>query len=900
MVQRMSEDTTIAARGYALANAQAIEIDGVHRSRSASGDGSATPAWNLHAAPHWPLRPKEPAVEMNAQLHESERAPDERVSLNKEAFKHAFLDNLFYVQGKTPALATKTDHYMALAFTVRDRMLHRWISTAATYTRQGSRTVAYLSAEFLMGPHLGNNLVNLGMYDDVRAAVTEIGLDFDDLLAHEDEPGLGNGGLGRLAACFLDSLATLQIPAIGYGIRYEFGIFQQEIVDGWQAERTDKWLRFGNPWEIARPEWAVEVKLGGSTERFTDEHDRVRVRWVPHKIVNGVPYDTPILGYRVNTANTLRLWKAEAPESFDFAAFNSGDYYGAVNQKVTSENLSKVLYPNDEAVKGKELRLEQQYFFVCCSLQDMLRILNVQRIPLDRLHEKFAVQLNDTHPAIAVAELMRLLVDERSMEWDHAWRIVRSAFGYTNHTLLPEALERWPISVFGKVLPRHLEIVYEINARFMDEARIRFFGDDAAISRLSLIDESGERYVRMANLACVGSHAVNGVAELHSQLLKQDVMYDFAQLWPEKFSNKTNGVTPRRWLALANPRLAALITEAIGEGWLTNLDRLREIEPFAKDVNFRMRWREIKRCNKRDFATFARDRTGIALDPDSMFDVQVKRIHEYKRQHLAILHVVALYRRLKSDPSFDTQPRTFIFGGKAAPGYHLAKLMIKLITAVGDVVNRDPQVRDRLKVLFLPNFNVTNGQRVYPAADLSEQISTAGKEASGTGNMKFCMNGALTIGTNDGANIEICAEVGAENFFMFGLLATEVAALKARGYRPAFYYETNPELRGAMDLICEGYFSRGDASLFRPLLDGLMHWDPYLVLADFQAYAECQAQVSDTYADIERWTAMSILNVARSGKFSSDRTVREYVDEIWRTPQVPIRLLSQKDLTSTL
>jgi starch phosphorylase len=834
---------------------------------------------------------------MNALL-ESARATDDRVALNKEAFKHAVLDNLFYVQGKTPALATKIDYYMALAYTVRDRMLHRWISTTQTYTQQGSRTVAYLSAEFLMGPHLGNNLVNLGVYEDVRAAVTEIGLNFDELLRHEDEPGLGNGGLGRLAACFLDSLATLQIPSIGYGIRYEFGIFQQEIIDGWQVEKTDKWLRFGNPWEIARPEWAVEVKLGGHTERFADEHGRVRVRWVPGKKVNGVPYDTPILGYRVNTANTLRLWKAEAPESFDFSIFNRGDYYGAVNQKVISENLSKVLYPNDEGAAGKELRLEQQYFFVCCSLQDMLRILHVQKIPLERFHEKFAVQMNDTHPSIAVAELMRLLVDERAIEWANAWHITRNTFGYTNHTLMPEALERWPIATLGKVLPRHLEIIYEINARFLDEARLRFFGDDARIARLSLIDESGDRYVRMANLACVGSHAINGVAALHTELLKQDVLHDFAELWPQKLSNKTNGVTPRRWMALANPRLASLITEAIGEGWLTCLERLRELEPFVEDANFRMRWREIKRCNKRDFAQFARERTGILLDPDSMFDVQIKRIHEYKRQHLAIIHVAALYHRLKSDPGFEMQPRTFIFGGKAAPGYHYAKLIIKLITAVGEVVNRDPQVRDKLKVLFLPNFNVTNGQRLYPAAELSEQISTAGKEASGTGNMKFCMNGALTIGTSDGANIEICEEVGADNFFMFGLLAPEVYSLKARGYRPAHYYETNPDLRAAIDLIADGFFSRGDASLFRPLVDGLMHWDPYLVFADFQSYSECQTRVDRAYRDVERWTAMSILNVARSGKFSSDRTVGEYVKEIWRTPQVPIRLLSQKDLTT--
>ncbi len=821
---------------------------------------------------------------------------DDRVALSKDAFKHAFLDNLFYVQGKIPALATKRDYYMALAFTVRDRMLHRWISTAETYTTHGSRTVAYLSAEFLMGPHLGNNLLNLGIYDEVREAVGELGLDFPELLACEDEPGLGNGGLGRLAACFLDSMATLEIPSIGYGIRYEFGIFQQEIVDGWQVERTDKWLRFGNAWEIPRPEWAVEVKLGGSTEPYTDHEGRLRVRWVPNRVVVGVPYDTPILGYRVNTANTLRLWRAEALESFDFSAFNSGDYSGAVSQKVVSENLSKVLYPNDEALKGKELRLEQQYFFVCCSLQDMMRILRVQQISVLRFHEKFAAQLNDTHPSIAVAELMRLLVDEYAVDWDTAWSITRKTFGYTNHTLLPEALEHWPISVFAKVLPRHLDIVYEINARFLEEVRIRFLGDEARIVRMSLIDENGGRYVRMANLACVGSHAVNGVADLHSQLLKQSLMKDFCDMWPEKFSNKTNGVTPRRWLALTNPRLAELICEAIGAAWIKDLGKLVELEKFADDEQFQKSWRKIKRANKEDLAVLARDRTGVSVDPESLFDVQVKRIHEYKRQHLNVLHIISLYHRIKSDPHFEMQPRTFIFGGKAAPGYYTAKLIIKLITAVGDVVNRDPQVRDRLKVVFMPNFNVTSGQRIYPAADLSEQISTAGKEASGTGNMKFCMNGALTIGTLDGANIEIRHEVGPENFFMFGLSAAEVEALRRDGYRPAAFYESNPELRAVIDLIRDGFFSRGDATQFRGLVDGLLNWDTYMLFADFQSYVDCQAQVAHAYTDFKHWSRMSILNVARSGVFSSDRTVQEYADDIWHVPRVPIRLLSQKDL----
>jgi starch phosphorylase len=815
--------------------------------------------------------------------------------LSKEALKNGFLDDLFYVQGKFPALATKKDYYMALAFAVRDRMLQRWISTAAVYTKQASRTVAYLSAEFLIGPHLANNLINLGIYDGAKQCMTELGLNFEELLQQEEEPGLGNGGLGRLAACFLDSLATLEVPSLGYGIRYEFGIFHQEIVDGWQVEKTDKWLRFGNPWELVRPEWAVEVKLGGRTEQYVDERNRPRVRWVPNMTVIGVPYDTPILGYHTNTANTLRLWRSEAPESFDFAIFNRGDYYGAVNQKVASENLSKVLYPNDEQLRGKELRLEQQYFFVSCSLQDMLRILRTQKLQLDQFHEKFAVQLNDTHPAIAIAELMRLLVDEGLMPWGDAWKVTSRTFAYTNHTLLPEALERWSLEVFGRVLPRHLQIIQEINAQFLEEVRMRFLGDEARITRMSLIDETGERYVRMAHLACVGSHAINGVAELHSELLKRDVLKDFYELWPQKFSNKTNGVTPRRWMVLSNPKLSELISEHIGTDWIKDLAQLRRLEPLAENPEFRARWREIKQHNKQGFADLALQRTGIDIDPASMFDVLVKRIHEYKRQHLKVLHIVSLYHGIKSNPAIEVQPRTFIFGGKASPGYHLAKLMIKLITAVGDVVNRDPDVRGRLKVVFLPNFNVTNGQRVYPAADLSEQISTAGKEASGTGNMKFSMNGALTIGTLDGANIEIREEVGAENFFLFGLSAPEVYALKTKGYRPMDYYEANQGLRDVIDLIRSGFFSRGDTELFRPLIDGLLYQDPYLLLADFQSYVECQAKVSEVFGDTERWTRMSILNTARSGMFSSDRTIREYCADIWGVKPVPIQLLTHAE-----
>ena len=823
---------------------------------------------------------------------------DDRTALSKEALKNAFLDDLFYVQGKFPALATKNDYYMALAFAVRDRMLQRWISTAAAYTKQASRTVAYLSAEFLVGPHLGNNLINLGIFERVKQCVGELGLDFEEMLQQEEEPGLGNGGLGRLAACFIDSMATLEIPSVGYGIRYEFGIFHQQIVDGWQVEKTDKWLRFGNPWELKRPEWAVEVKFGGAAEQYLDEFNRLRIRWVPHKTVIGVPYDTPILGYRTNTANTLRLWRSEAPESFDFAIFNSGDYYGAVNQKVASENLSKVLYPNDEQARGKELRLEQQYFFVSCSLQDMLRILRTQKLPVSKFDEKFAVQLNDTHPAVAIAELMRLLVDEALLTWSDAWQVTCRTFAYTNHTLLPEALERWPLEVFGRVLPRHLQIIYEVNAHFLEEVRIRFLGDEARIARLSLIDESGERYVRMAHLACVGSHAINGVAELHTQLLKRDVLKDFYEMWPQKFSNKTNGVTPRRWLVLSNPRLSALVSEHIGEEWVKDLAQLKRLEPLADDAAFRGRWREIKQHNKRELAALALRHTGIAVDPNSMFDVLVKRIHEYKRQHLQVLHIVSLYHAVRSNPAIRVQPRTFIFGGKAAPGYHLAKLMIKLITAVGDVINRDPDVGGRLKVVFLPNFNVTNGQRVYPAADVSEQISTAGKEASGTGNMKFSMSGALTVGTLDGANIEIREEVGAENFFLFGLSAAEVYALKTQGYRPMDYYNANQGLRDVIDLIRSGFFSRGDTELFRPLIDDLLYHDPYLVLADFQSFIECQTQVSAAYADTERWTRMSILNTARCGKFSSDRTIREYCTDIWQVRAVPIQLLTHAEAGS--
>jgi len=808
---------------------------------------------------------------------------DDRTSLHPDTLARAILENLYYVQGRVPLVATPHDWYMALAYTVRDRLLQRWIKTVENLQRGNVKAVSYLSAEFLIGPQLGNNIINLGIFDQMKEAVAKLGLDLHDLLEREEEPGLGNGGLGRLAACYMDSLATLEILAIGYGIRYEFGIFDQEIRDGWQVEITDKWLRLGNPWEIPRPEITYDVGFGGHTEPYSDDQGRYGVRWVPEHVVKGIAYDTPVVGYRVNTANILRLWKAEAVESFDFEAFNVGDYYGAVEEKVASETISKILYPNDEPAAGKKLRLMQQYFFVSCSLQDMFRLFNlVGREPLDHFPFRFAIQLNDTHPSIAVAEMMRLLVDEYRMDWDPAWQITQKTCAYTNHTLLPEALERWPVALFGQMLPRHLEIIYEINRRFLDGVRKRYPGDEERVARLSLIDERGERYVQMAHLASVGSHAINGVAALHTELLKRDVLGDFHDLYPERFHNVTNGVTPRRWMVLCNPRLTALITGKIGDRWIRQEEDLRQLERFSDDREFQGRWLQVKSDNKRDLAALIKERTAILVDPESLFDIQVKRFHEYKRQHLNLLHVISLYRRMKQNPGRNFTPRTVIFGGKAAPGYFMAKLMIKLIHSVAEVINNDPDVAGRLRVVFLPDFNVRNGQRVYPAADLSEQISIAGKEASGTGNMKFAMNGALTIGTLDGANIEIREEVGAENFFLFGLTAEEVITLKSKGYNPMDYYKTNGELRKIIDWIRSGYFSKGDAHLFQPFVESLLLHDEYMVLADYQSYIDCQDRVTRAFGDTEKWTRMAILNVARMGKFSSDRSIREYCRDIWK------------------
>ena len=682
-----------------------------------------------------------------------------------EALRQAIAENLFYIQGKHPARATLHDIYMAVAYSVRDRIMHRTLNMVDVILKHDYKTVCYLSAEYLLGPQLGNNLINLGIFENVKQALDSYGIKLEKVRSIEPEPGLGTGGLGRLAACYIDSLAALEYPAIAYGIRYEFGMFKQAIVNGYQKERTDKWLSLGNPWEIPRPEAFIDVKLGGQTETYHDAQGVARVRWNPARVVKGIPYDTPMAGFNVNNCNILRLWKAEATESFDYDAFNTGDYYKAVEAKVYSENITKILYPNDVALKGKQLRLEQQYFFVSCSLQDMLRYHQRRNKKLQTLSESFTAQLNDTHPSIAIPELMRLLVDEHLMDWDAAWEVTSKIFAYTNHTLLPEALEKWSLALFRWVLPRHLEIIYEeINRRFLDGVAKQYPGDVERLRRMSIIDESGERYVRMAHLACVGCHKVNGVSALHTKLLEKQILPDFVEYWPDKFINITNGIT-RRFLLLINPKLAQLISSKIGASWITHLQDLRKLEAYASDPGFQKEWQQVKLENKQGLAEILHELTGVVVHSDTLFDVMIKRFHEYKRQHLKVLHILTLYNRLKKNPQLKIVPRTFIFGGKAAPDYFLAKLIIKWIHSVGDVINQDPGLNNQLKVVFFPNYNVKNAQKIIPCADLSEQISLAGKEASGTGNMKLSLNGALTVGTQDGANIEIREEVGAKKLF---------------------------------------------------------------------------------------------------------------------------------------
>lgn len=807
-----------------------------------------------------------------------------------EGFVREYLRELNFGQGVDLSRASVNDQYLALARTVRHYLMVRWLETLRRQSEIQAKSVAYLSAEFLLGRQLDNALLAADLTDIVEEGLSGLGISLDELRQAEVEPGLGNGGLGRLAACFIDSLATMNVPSIGYGIRYEYGIFRQTFVDGRQVEKPDSWLSLGSPWEFPHPEAAVTVSFGGSVEDWTDDDGTVRRRWNPGWSVLGVPYNYMVPGYGNGRVNTLRLWSARATRAFDLEIFNSGDYAQAVRAQTFAENISKVLYPEDSTPQGKELRLQQQYFFVACSLKDFVDQVLPDDFDLTRLPDRIHFQLNDTHPVIAIPELMRILVDEKKWSWDEAWSVVRQVFSYTCHTLLPEALEIWPVELLGRLLPRHLEIIYRINEEFLEGVRAAHPDDEIRARRMSIVAEFPERGIRMAHLATVAAVKVNGVAALHSQLLRDKVLHDFAEYYPGKFTNVTNGITPRRFLRLSNPGLSGLITEALGsEKWVTDLDLLQGLEPLADDAEFRRRFRDVKAANKRRLVGVLAERDDLHLDPDTMFDVMVKRLHEYKRQMLKVLHVVTLYEQIQTgalDPA-DVTPRTFAFGAKAAPGYRMAKEIIALINAVGRTVNADPAVQGRLTVAFPANYNVTLAETLIPAADLSEQISLAGKEASGTGNMKFMLNGALTIGTDDGANVEIRELVGDENFFLFGLTEPEVAELVERGYHPTSYYETNPRLRHALDLIASGAFSGGDRTVFEPVVSNLLHEDRFLVLADFQAYVDAQARVDAAYADTEAWTRSAILNVARGGFFSSDRSMRDYLDRVWHAHPVP-------------
>ncbi len=805
-----------------------------------------------------------------------------------EAIKCSYLNHLKYSLAKDEFSATDHDRYYALALAIRDRLVDGWIRTSVAYHKTGAKRAYYLSMEYLIGRAMGNNVINLQLDDVVTQAMADLGLSWDFLRDIERDAGLGNGGLGRLAACFLDSLATLQLPGYGYGVRYDFGIFRQAIKNGYQVEEPDNWLRFGNPWEIERPESQFEVHFGGRVD-MEERNGRLIARWVDYDTVLGIPYDIPIPGYGNQTVNNLRLWEAKSTEEFNLTFFNNGDYMKAYEAKTLTENITKVLYPNDNIEQGRSLRFKQQYFFVSCSLHDILRRFKEDGNEIHAFPDKVAIQLNDTHPALAIAELMRILLDHERLEWDDAWSIVVRTFGYTNHTLMPEALERWFVSLFERILPRHLQIIYEINRRFLREIATRYPGDNDRIARMSLIQESPQREVRMAYLAVVGSHSVNGVAALHSELLKSTLFKDFYELWPERFNNKTNGITPRRWLLKANPGLSGLVTEKIGAGWITNLSQLKKLEAFANDRDFQKRVMAIKRENKVRLADLIQRELGVKVNVDSIFDVQVKRMHEYKRQLLNAMDIMHQYFELKSNPQAKFTPRTYIFAAKAAPGYYLAKLIIKLVNDIASVVNHDPAMKDRMNVVFLPDYRVSLAERIIPAADLSEQISTAGTEASGTGNMKFQLNGALTVGTLDGANVEIRQEVGDENFFLFGKTVEEVEAFRRAGYNPWDVYNANPAVRRVLDAIKNNFFNLDQPGLYQPIWDTLLvHGDHYLVLAEFDAYVECQAKISQVFENPERWARMCILNIANSGKFSTDRTIAEYAKEIWDIHPCPV------------
>ncbi|WP_030527838.1 glycogen/starch/alpha-glucan phosphorylase [Phycicoccus jejuensis] len=800
-----------------------------------------------------------------------------------DGFVETFLAELNYSQGTLLSQSTVNDQYLALARTVRRYLMADWLETGARRRQAQQKTIGYLSAEYLLGRQLGNNVLATNLQDIAEEAMRRCGIDIATLRAQEVEPGLGNGGLGRLAACFVDSLATMDVPCIGYGIRYEYGIFRQTFEEDRQVERPDSWLSLGSPWEFPHPERQVLVGFGGSTTTTTDDAGTERTTWTPDWNVLGMPYHYMVPGFRNGVVNTLRLWSARATQAFDLQIFNSGDYAQAVRAQTFAENISKVLYPEDSTPQGKELRLQQQYFFVACSLHDFIDNTLPADFDLRRLNERIMFQLNDTHPVIAIPELMRILIDRKGFDWDEAWSITQKCFAYTCHTLLPEALEVWPVELLGRLLPRHLEIIYRINEEFLEEVRAAFPGDEMRVRRMSVIAEYPERSVRMAYLATVAGSKVNGVAELHSQLLRDKVLPDFSELWPEKFTNVTNGITPRRFVRLANRRLSALLNDTIGEGWVTDLDRLRELEPYADDASFRAEFRRVKQANKERLHDLLKVRDGLEIPRDTMLDVMVKRLHEYKRQTLKLLHIVSLYDDVVSGrvAADDIVPRTFVFGAKAAPGYHMAKEIIFLINAVADVVNTDPVVAGRLSVAFPANYNVTLAEKLIPAADLSEQISLAGKEASGTGNMKFALNGALTIGTDDGANVEIRRLVGDDHFFLFGMTEPEVERLRP-GYSPSSYYEENPRLRSTIDLLASGRFTDGDRQAVAPVIDNLLHQDAFMALADFQAYLDAQARVDAAYRDEDAWSRSAILNVARSGFFSSDRSMRDYLERIWR------------------
>ncbi len=798
-----------------------------------------------------------------------------------QSFIHGFAEHLKYSLAVDPMIASSHDHYHALCLAIRDRLIERWVKTKQVHSEKKVKRVYYLSFEYLMGRAIGNNTINLKFETSVRQALEELGYSWEELRDLEVDEGLGNGGLGRLAACFLDSLATLEIPAFGYGLRYEYGLFRQEIENGYQVEKADDWLLRGNPWEVEREDISVKVQFGGQVTQGRDG----RRYWVDTSDVMGVPFDTPIVGYGGNTINTLRLWSGKSVSRLDFQQFNSGHYREAACPEVDAKTLTQVLYPNDSHPAGHELRFKQQYFFVACSLHDALRRFKLKNLPLTDIPNLIAMQLNDTHPALAIPELMRILVDEEFMSWEDAWDICVRTFAYTNHTLMPEALETWPVSMFERILPRHMEIIYEINHRFMQEVSNAFSSDRGKMERMSIIQEGDEKMVRMAHLSIIGSHSTNGVAALHSKLVKEELVPDFYEMFPERFNNKTNGVTQRRWLLKANPPLAKLITENIGDNWIIHLTDLKQLEPLADDPKFRRQFREVKRKAKQRLSKYCKKHFGYELNLDSIFDVQVKRLHEYKRQLLNALHIVMLYNRVRKGE--EIVPRTFIFGAKAAPGYDSAKLIIKFINNLSFVINNDPRVRDLIKIHFLPNYRVSMAEHIFPASDLSEQISTAGTEASGTGNMKFMINGALTIGTLDGANVEIVEEAGIENAFIFGMKDDEVLDLKPR-YNPRGYYERDPEIREAIDLIANEHFNVSEPGIFTPIVENLLNVDYYMCLADLRSYAKAQKKVDEAYRDQDNWSRMAILNMVNSGKFSSDRTIQEYADEIWDVKAVPI------------